>query len=90
MTENPADDLTELADQLADEFAEYRQPNEFKHISLVIDDEDNTNPTLIVHVDGEDAPSLADRIEDFLQEHGARTERERHSEIDMRVLAILN
>ena len=28
MTDNPVDDLTELADQLADEFAEYRQPNE--------------------------------------------------------------
>ena len=90
MTDNPVDDLTELADQLAEEFAEYRQPNEFKDISLVIDNEDNENPTLIVHVDGKDAPSLADRIEDFLQEHGARTERERHLETDMRVLATLN
>ena len=90
MTDNPVDDLTELADQLDEEVAEYRQPNEFKEISLVIDNENNANPTLIVHVDREDAASLADRIEDFLQEHGARTERERHSEIDMRVLAILN
>jgi hypothetical protein len=90
MTENPVDDLTELADQLDEEVAEYRQPNEFKEISLVIDNENNANPTLIVHVDREDAASLADRIEDFLQEHGARTERERHSETDMRVLATLN
>ena len=79
MTDNPVDDLTELADQLAEEFAEYRQPNEFKDISLVIDNENNANPTLIVHIDREDAASLADRIENFLQEHGARTERERRN-----------
>jgi len=90
MTDNPVDDLTELADQLDEEVAEYRQPNEFNDISLIIDNEDNANPTLIVHVDREDAASLADRIEDFLQEHGARTERERHSERDVRVLATLN
>jgi len=90
MTDNPVDDLTELADQLAEEFAEYRQPNEFKDISLVIEDEGKEHPTLIVHVDGEDAASLADRIEKFLQEHGARTEREQHSDTDVRVLATLN
>ena len=90
MTDNPVDDLTELADQLAEEFAEYRQPNEFKDISLVIEDEGKEHPTLIVHVDGEDAASLADRIDEFLQEHGALTEREPHSETDVRILATLN
>ena len=90
MTENPAGGLTELADQLAEEFAAYRQPNEFKTVSLVIENENTERPTLIVHVDGEDAASLADRIEEFLQEHGARTERERHSETDVRVLATLS
>ena len=87
MTDNPVDDLTELADQLDEEVAEYRQPNEFKEISLVIDNEDNANPTLIVHVDREDAPPLADRIEKFLHKQGVRTERERHSQTDIRVLA---
>ena len=90
MTESPGDGLTDLADQLAEEFAAYRQPDEFKEISLVIDNENTEHPTLIVHVDSEDAASLADRIEEFLQEHGARTERERHSERDVRVLAMLN
>ena len=90
MTEFPSDDLTDLADQLADEFAAYRQPNEFKEISLVIDNENKEHPTLIVHVDREDAASLADRIEDFLQERGARTERERHADTDVRTLATLD
>mgnify|MGYP005857932087 CR=1 FL=1 len=90
MTESPSDDLTDLANQLAAEFAAYRQPNEFKEISLVIDNEDKEHPTLIVHVDREDTTSLVDRIEDFLQEHGARTERERHADTDVRILATLN
>jgi hypothetical protein len=40
MTESPSDDLTDLADQVADEFAAYRQPNEFREISLVTDNRD--------------------------------------------------
>jgi len=90
MTESSANSLTDLADLLAEEFATYRQPNEFKEISLVIDNEDTAHPTLIVHVDRDDAASLADRIEDFLQKHGARTERERHADTDVRILATLN
>ena len=90
MTENPADALADLADQLAEEFATYRQTDRFKDISLVIDNESKNHPTLIIHVDREDAASLADRIEDFLQEHSARTERERHAETDVRILATLD
>jgi len=90
MTESSADSLTDLADLLAEEFATYRQPNEFKEISLVIDNEDTAHPTLIVHVDRDDAASLADRIEDFLQKRGARTERERHADTDVRILATLD
>ena len=90
MTESSANSLTDLADLLAEEFATYRQPNEFKEISLVIDNEDTAHPTLIVHVDRDDAASLADRIEDFLQKRGARTERERHADTDVRILATLD
>ena len=52
--------LDDLADQVADEFEAYRQPDEFKDVSLVIEISDKERPTLIVHVDREDAESLAD------------------------------
>ena len=87
MTPDPTDVLDDLADQVAEEFEAYRQPDEFKDVSLVIDSNDPDRPTLIVHVDREDADTLADEIEDFLQEQGARTQRERHSDTDVRVLA---
>ena len=87
MAEEPTDVLADLADQVADEFEEYRQPGEFKEISLVIENSDERRPTLIVHIDREDADSLADRIDEFLRERGARTERERYSDTDIRVLA---
>ena len=87
MTEEPTDVLADLADQVADEFEEYRQPGEFKEISLVIENSDERRPTLLVHIDSEDADSLADRIDEFLRERGARTERERYSDTDVRVLA---
>jgi len=90
MTENPTDALTDLADQIDDEFEAYRQPNEFKDISVVIDNDEKEHPTLIVHIDGDDAASLADRIDEFLQERGAQTEREQYSESDIRVLATLS
>jgi hypothetical protein len=90
MTANPPETLTDLADQLSEEFDSHRQPDEFKELSLVIEDGDEKPPTLIVHVDLEDASSLVDSIEDFLQEHGARTERERHSQSDVRILATLD
>ena len=53
----------------------------------MIDSSSSERPTLIVHVDGEQASSLADRVEEFLTEHGAYTQREYHSETDIRVLA---
>lgn len=87
MTEDPTDALNDLADKVADEFEAYRPSDDFKDVSLVVDNEDPVRPTLIVHVDREDASSLADEIERFLQAQGARTERETHSETDVRVLA---
>ena len=90
MTSDPADILDDLADQVAEEFEAYRQPDEFKDVSLVIDNNDPDRPTLIVHVEREDADTLADEIEDFLHEWGARTQRERHSDTDVRVLAIID
>ena len=90
MTKEPIAVLDDLADQVADEFEAYRQPNEFNDVSLVIENSDEEHPTLIVHVDGEDAESLASRIDEFLRERGARTERERHSETDVRVLATVD
>ena len=90
MTTNPTDDLNDLADQVADEFEAYRQPDEFKDISLVIENDEEKHPTLIIHIDREDADALADRIAEFLRKRGARTERERHSETDIRVLASLD
>jgi lactam utilization protein B len=90
MTENSTDALSDLADQIDDEFKRYRQSNEFKDISLVIENNKKKHPTLIVHIDGEDSVALADRIDDFLRERGARTEREQYSETDIRVLATLN
>ena len=90
MTENSTDGLSDLADQIDDEFEAYRHPNEFKDISLVTENEERTSPTLIVHIDGEDSIALADRIDDFLRERGTRTEREQYSETDIRVLATLD
>ena len=90
MTANPIDTLSDLADQIDEKFEAYRQPNEFKDISFVIDNDEKKHPTLIVHIDGEDATSLADRIDKFIQERGAQTEREQYSETDIRVLATLS
>ena len=90
MTANPIDTLSDLADQIDEKFEAYRQPNEFKDISLVIDNDEKKHPTLIVHINGEDATSLADRIDKFIQERGAQTEREQYSETDIRVLATLS
>ena len=86
MASDPVDALDDLAGQAAEEFKAYRQPDEFKDVSLVIDNNDPDRLTLIVHVDRENTDTLADDIEAFLQEQGARTQRERHSETDVRVL----
>ncbi|AKH98646.1 hypothetical protein [Halanaeroarchaeum sulfurireducens] len=72
MTKEPIDVLDDLADRVADEFEADRQPDEFKDVSIVIENRGVEHPTLIVHVDREDADSLADRIDEFLRERGAR------------------
>ena len=90
MTTDPTDILDDLADQVAEEFEAYRPPDEFKDVSLVIDNNDPDRPTLIVHVEKEDPDTLADEIEAFLKERGARTQRERHSDTDVRVLATVD
>ena len=90
MTSDPVDVLNDLADQVTEEFEAHRQPDGFKDVSLVIDNDDPERPTLIVHVERDDADALADEIDAFLQERGARTQRERHSETDVRVLATVD
>jgi len=87
MTSDSVDSLDELADKVDEAFASHRHANEFKSISLVIDSSTADRPTLIIHVDGEEASSVANRIEEFCTEHGAYTQREHHSETDIRVLA---
>ena len=74
---------------LPEEFEAYRDPDGFNELSLVIDNSDRDRSTLIVHIDREQAADLADRIEAFLRDHGARTERERHTDTDIRVLATI-
>ncbi|GAA0212793.1 MULTISPECIES: hypothetical protein [Halobacteriales] len=90
MISDPVDILDDLADQVAEEFEAYRQPDESKDVSLVLKNNDEERSTLIVHLGREIAESLADRIDEFLREHGARTERERHSATDVRVLATVD
>lgn len=80
------DDLTDLADQVTEEFEEYRGPEGFKTVSVLIDNSEEDRQTLIVHIDGEDAPSVAEEVEAFLDNQGAHTQRERHSDTDIRVL----
>lgn len=87
MTTDPTEALNELADAVTEEFAEYRPADDFRVVNPVVENEDSDHPTLIVHIDREDASSLADEVEQFLQSQGARTEREAHSEVDVRVLA---
>lgn len=90
MTTDPVDSLNELAGKVDDAFGSQRQSNEFKTISLVIDTSRIDRPTLIVHVDGEEASELADRIEEYLTEQGAQTQREYYSDSDIRVLATVD
>jgi len=90
MPTDSVDSLNDLAAKVDDEFASHRQSNEFKTISLVIDSSNSGRSTLIVHVDGKEVESLADEIEDFLTGWGANTQREYHSETDIRVLASLD
>jgi len=87
MNSDSVDSIEDLAARVDEEFASQRQSDEFKTVSLVIDSSRSEYPTLIVHVDGEGDGRLADRIEEFLTKLGAYTQREYHSETDIRVLA---
>ena len=90
MNHSPSDrTLNDLADAVADEFEAYRHLNGFNELSLVSDNSDRERSTLVVHVDREQAVELADRVEAFLRDHGAHTQRERHADTDIRVLASL-
>ena len=71
-------------------FTSHRPAGGFKNISRVIDTISSEHPTLIVHVDGKEAEPLADEIEVFLTEYNAYTQREYHSETDIRVIATLD
>jgi hypothetical protein len=55
-----------LANQVREEYEGYRPPDEFKDVSLYIDNKDPDGPTRIVHVYRENANTLADYIEAFL------------------------
>jgi len=90
MTTDGVDSLDDLAARIDDEFVSHRKSDEFKTISLVIDSSSSERPTLIVHVDGKEAEALADEIEAFLTEYDAYTQREYHSDTDIRVLATLD
>ena len=68
-------------------FEDHRHSESFNELSIVIDTSNRDQATLIVHIDREEPSSLADRVESFLHDHDARTERERHGDAEIRVLA---
>lgn len=86
MTRTRVEKLEALADVTADRFQSYRDPEEFKEISIVINNSDPEHPTLIVHVENEEAEELAKEVEEFLESQGAWTERETYPD-EIRVLA---
>jgi hypothetical protein len=90
VTRSPPDrSLADLADLVAEHFSDYRRSEDFSELSLVIDNSDRERPTLIVYIDRQQPADLAQRVDAFLRDHGARTERERHDETDVRVLVTL-
>jgi len=89
MAPDSPDPLEGLAAKVDNEFASHRQSDGFKTISLVIDTSTPGRSTLIIHIDGKNAESLANEVEAFLTENSAHTQREFHSETDIRVLATL-
>ena len=90
MTIGSVDSLDDFAAKVDEEFRSHRQSNQFKNISQVIDTSSSDHPTLIVHVDGDGASSLADDVEEFLLAgDNVYTQREHHSETDVRVLATI-
>jgi hypothetical protein len=91
VTRSPPDrSLADLADLAAEHFSDYRHSDEFNELSLVIDNSDREHPTLIVHIDCQRPTNLAQRVDAFLRDHGARTEREHHNDTEIRVLATLD
>ena len=91
VTRSPSNrSLADLAGLVAEHFNDNRQPEDFNELSLVIDNSDPERSTLIVHIDREQAADLAGRVETFLREHGAQTQREHHTSTDIRVLATLD
>lgn len=87
MTDTP-ENLDALADRVVEAFDARRQPDEFKQLTVVVDD-DGDRETLIVTVQRADAAALADEVETFLRDQGAHTEREPQGEDDVSVLATL-
>jgi hypothetical protein len=85
----PDRSLPDLANLVAEQFSDHRHSDDFNDLSLVIDNSDRERSTLIVHIDRQQPADLAQRVEAFLRDHGARTERERHDDTDIRVLATL-
>jgi len=71
-------------------FGSYGQAEEFKPVSVIIDTNRTENPTLIIHVDGEGAASLADRIKELCTTYTVQVERERRSATDIRVIATID
>lgn len=54
--------LSDLAESVAEEFEADRDPDGFNELSIVIDNSNRERPTLIVHIDREQAADLADRV----------------------------
>ena len=84
-----SNELADPADLVAKQFSDHRHSEEFNELSLVIDNSDPEHSTLIVHIDGQQPNDLTQGVEVFLRDHDARTERERYSETDIRILATL-
>lgn len=76
MTSDDIAELNDLADAVAAAFEEYRQSDEFKAISIVVETSNRDRPALIVHVERDNATDLADEVEAFLTDRGVRTKRE--------------
>ena len=72
MNTDSVDPLDNFAAKVDEEFVSHRQFDEFKTISFVIDTSQTDWTTLIVHVDGKEAGSLAEEVEPFLAEYNAQ------------------
>ena len=84
-----APELNELASELETEFREYCPPDGFSELVSVVETEKKDRPTLIVYLEMENASTIADEVETFLQQRGARTERETYPD-EIRVLAVVD